>query len=169
MSLDLSIVIFTRNDAEHLGRCLASLAARPPRATFETIVETLFDVGKKLIQRLWDGIKEKWDQLVEWFLERLDDFAGLWPFSEPKNPKSPLRGLSKAGEAIVGNVFKGMKGAMPQLDAGVAGLGSPVFATNGGSRVYSSANTYNVYDERAMKTLLERERRVRRRQLERMM
>lgn len=38
MSLDLSIVIFTRNDAEHLGRCLASLAARPPRATFETIV-----------------------------------------------------------------------------------------------------------------------------------
>jgi GT2 family glycosyltransferase len=38
MSPDLSIIIFTRNDAGHLRRCLASLAAAPPRASFETLV-----------------------------------------------------------------------------------------------------------------------------------
>ncbi len=38
MSVTLSIVIFTRDDADHLRRCLASLAARPPSASFETIV-----------------------------------------------------------------------------------------------------------------------------------
>jgi len=38
MSLALSIVIFTRDDADHLGRCLSSLATDPPAVSFETIV-----------------------------------------------------------------------------------------------------------------------------------
>jgi len=34
----LSVVIFTRDDADHLARCLDSLALRPPRASFEVFV-----------------------------------------------------------------------------------------------------------------------------------
>jgi N-acetylglucosaminyl-diphospho-decaprenol L-rhamnosyltransferase len=34
----LSIVVFTRDDAGHLERCLASLAAAPPSARFEVVV-----------------------------------------------------------------------------------------------------------------------------------
>ncbi len=38
MSAELGIVVFTRDDAEHLGRCLAALEQRPPSASFEVVV-----------------------------------------------------------------------------------------------------------------------------------
>ena len=50
----------------------------------------------------------------------------MLPFSEPKDPSSPLRGLAKAGEAIVDQVRSGIERAaawslpdlrMPQAEA----------------------------------------------------
>lgn len=38
MSPLLSIVVFTRDDAEHVGRCLDTLRRAPPEATFEVLV-----------------------------------------------------------------------------------------------------------------------------------
>jgi N-acetylglucosaminyl-diphospho-decaprenol L-rhamnosyltransferase len=38
VSVDLAIVIFTRDDAEHLRRCLESIEASPPTASYEVIV-----------------------------------------------------------------------------------------------------------------------------------
>ena len=38
MSAELAIVVFTRDDADHLGRCLSSLEGAPPRTPFEVVV-----------------------------------------------------------------------------------------------------------------------------------
>jgi hypothetical protein len=54
---------------------------------------------------------------VGWFKSKLDDLTSLLPFSEPKDPTSPLRGLAQAGEAIVKNITAGMAAAVGQLDA----------------------------------------------------
>ena len=38
MNAELAIVVFTRDDAEHLGRCLASIEEAPPRTSYEVVV-----------------------------------------------------------------------------------------------------------------------------------
>jgi hypothetical protein len=104
--------------------------------------------GAAIVQEIWDGIKAKWDELVKWFEGKLQELRDQLPFSEPKDPSSPLYGLGESGAAIIDMILRGMvgrgsaladtmaeigeggivgmiasiEGAMPTLDAAVAGM-----------------------------------------------
>lgn len=70
-------------------------------------------VGAAIVQSIWDGIRGKWDELVNWFNDKLQELKDQLPFSEPKDPSSPLRGLARAGQALVENIQQGIEGATP--------------------------------------------------------
>lgn len=113
----------------------------------EGIATRFYEVGKAIVENIWNGIKEKWDELMDWFNDRLNDLAGLWPFSEPKDPRSPLRGLGKAGEAIVGNVLAGLELAMPRLDEALRGALMPAVAgadAAGGQATQTFGPTFQI-------------------------
>lgn len=65
-------------------------------------------VGESMINNIKEGITNGWEAFKEWFKSKLGDLAAALPFSEPKDPTSPLRGLGKAGQAIFKNIFAGM-------------------------------------------------------------
>ena len=73
--------------------------------------------GAAIVDAVKEGISNAWGELVDWFGDKLDDLTDLLPFSEPKDPTSPLRGLAKAGQSIVGNIQAGLAEAMPGLQA----------------------------------------------------
>lgn len=116
----------------------------------EGVLGRFYEIGKAIIQNLWNGIKNLWQELWDWFNDRLQDLADLWPFSEPKDPKSPLRGLSKAGEAIVKNVMEGLQRTMPELQTllqavitpatSIPVVAAPVPANGRGSTTYNEVN-----------------------------
>lgn len=91
-------------------------------------------IGRSIVDGIWAGLRAAWDGLQTWFADRLQDWRNMLPFSEPKDPSSPLRGLAKAGEAIVDQVRSGIERAaawslpdlrMPQAGGG----GSPITIT----------------------------------------
>lgn len=84
------------------------------------------DAGRALIQSLWDGITGKLDAMLEEVRRRLQELADLLPGSEPKDPTSPLRGLARRGQALIGNLQAGIDATSlalaPTLDAALGGL-----------------------------------------------
>lgn len=75
------------------------------------IGDKLYDGGKNIINDFWDGLKDKWGDVSDWFGRSLQDLRDLLPFSEPKDPDSPLRGLKKSGAALVDMFQSGMDAA----------------------------------------------------------
>lgn len=68
-------------------------------------------IGRAIVDGIWSGLQSAWGGLQSWFQDRLRDWRNMLPFSEPKDPSSPLRGLAKAGEAIVDQVRSGIERA----------------------------------------------------------
>lgn len=99
-------------------------------------------IGMAVINGIKDGITGAWGGLEQWFRNKLYDLRAMLPFSEPKDPSSPLRGLSQSGEAIVNMVRDGMERAgawtLPALQVpggAMAAASGPVSVTinvNGG-------------------------------------
>lgn len=89
------------------------------------IVSRMEAAGKAIVDAVKKGISDAWDGLVNWFNDRLNDLGNLLPFSEPKDPRSRLRGLSRAGEAIVSNILRGFDRAMPRLEMALASVAVP--------------------------------------------
>ncbi len=67
--------------------------------------------GRAIANGVWDGIKWAWEQGTDWFRRKLGDLRDLLPFSEPKDPTSPMRGLRKSGRAIVEQLQLGIEQA----------------------------------------------------------
>ena len=86
------------------------------------LADRMVAAGRAIVDKIKEGIAAAWGELTGWFQDRLNDLGNLLPFSEPKDPRSPLRGLSKSGEAFVSNWMAGFERAMPRLDAAVAGF-----------------------------------------------
>lgn len=100
--------------------------------TIENLPNGLYDVGVAVVQAIWDGIKAKWQELVDWFNKKLQELKDKLPFSEPKDSSSPLRGLNKAGESIVRNIQQGIQQAAP-LAVGAPLVGRSGTGGRGGS------------------------------------
>lgn len=90
-------------------------------------------IGMAVINGIRDGISSAWGGLQSWFEDKLQGLRNMLPFSEPRDPSSPLRGLSQSGEAIVNMVRDGMERAgawtlpnlqMPGGMASAAGAGA---------------------------------------------
>jgi predicted PurR-regulated permease PerM len=131
-------------DWESAGNTLQGILSRWQQFfsdAFAAIVRTIQNidwggVGRAILDTLWAGMRAAWDSGVDWFEDRLRDLRNMLPFSEPKDPSSPLRGLTKSGEAIVGMIQQGIDQAanwtLPALNgpsmAG-AGAGAPISIT----------------------------------------
>ena len=70
-------------------------------------------VGEAVMNTIWDGMRAVWDGIVDWLNAKLEWFRSQLPHSEPKDPRSPLRGLRQSGMAIVEMLREGMESAGP--------------------------------------------------------
>jgi trimeric autotransporter adhesin len=82
---------------------------------FNSLPDKVSGVGEAVMNSIWDGMRRVWDQLMAWLNEQLAAAADLLPGSEPKDPRSPLRGLKRRGAAIIGNLMEGMQAAGPLM------------------------------------------------------
>jgi len=139
----LALQVLT-GDWEGAGETLQGILSRWQeffRDAFNAIVSTIQNIdwggiGRAILDTLWAGMRAAWDSGVNWFEDRLRDLRNMLPFSEPRDPASPLRGLTRSGEAIVGMIQQGIDQAnawtlpdlrMPQM-AG-ATVGAPMTIT----------------------------------------
>lgn len=100
-------------------------------------------IGRAIVDGIWGGLRSAWGGLQSWFRDRLQEWRNMLPFSEPKDPSSPLRGLAKAGEAIVDQVRSGIERA---ADWTVPGLGLPQMATAAAAPMTITINISGVAD-----------------------
>ena len=77
----------------------------------------LYQSGRAFIDNFWRGIMDKFGEWEDWYRRKLQALRNLLPFSEPKDPSSPLRGLRQAGQGLVEQVQKG-------IDESAFGLGN---------------------------------------------
>ena len=92
----------------------------------------LFSAGAAIISSLWNGLRSKVDEMLGWLREQAQKISDLMPGSEPKDPTSPLRGLSNRGEAIMQNIQDGinrfgplrldLQSVVNQIGSGVSGV-----------------------------------------------
>jgi len=73
------------------------------------IWEKMKEAGRKIVEGIKKGIEEKWEALKNWFKDKLQKLRNLLPFSEPKDPTSPLRMLRQSGKAIITSVGEGIR------------------------------------------------------------
>lgn len=99
------------------------------RGNWNTLVEIVqalpgkvAGVGEAIVSAVWDGIRARWGELADWFNAKIQALRDKLPFSEPKDHTSPLYGLAKSGEALVGMLQAGIANA-PPLD--IAPLSMP--------------------------------------------
>lgn len=79
-------------------------------------LSALGDAGANIATAVWDGIKGEWWRVDSWFRQKLAELRNLLPFSEPKDPTSPLRGLVRSGESIVEMLQVGIDRASLSMD-----------------------------------------------------
>lgn len=85
-------------------------------------LDTIKAAGAAIVDAIRSGIANAWGGLIEWFRSKLADLANMLPWSEPRDPRSPLRHLSKAGEAIVGNIAAGFDTGAAKFASSLAGM-----------------------------------------------
>jgi phage-related protein len=98
-------------------------------------------VGRSVVDGIWRGMQGAWGGLQSWFDDRLQELRNQLPFSEPKDPASPLRGLADSGAAIVDQIRSGIEaagalvapglGMQPQAMAAGAGAFNITINVNG--------------------------------------
>lgn len=89
---------------------------------------SLFNGGKAIIGKLGEGIKAGAGAVIDaarWVARQVKN---IMPGSEPKDPRSPLRGLGKAGAAIVDNIGAGVTKRTAALRAKVIAMAELAFA-----------------------------------------
>lgn len=71
--------------------------------------KTLSGAGAALMSGFVSGVASKAKEAVDIVRDAVQKIRDLLPGSEPKDASSPLRGLSDAGEAIMGNIATGIR------------------------------------------------------------
>lgn len=130
-------------DFEGAGRTLKGIVDRWWtffRDAFDAIRRQILSIdwggiGRAVVDGIWRGMQNAWGGMQRWFEQRLQEMRNMLPFSEPKDPDSPLRGLADSGAAIVDQIRSGIEraGALVPPALGMqpagAGVGTPVAIT----------------------------------------
>lgn len=96
--------------------------------TWNSLPNRLAGTGEAIVMAVWDGIKAKWHELVDWFDDKLQELRDKLPFSEPKDKSSPLYGLSDSGAAMVEMIQSGIDSfgnGLPNVFASSLPTGAP--------------------------------------------
>jgi hypothetical protein len=112
------------------------------RGMLDGILPAMKEAGAAIVKAIKDGIAGAWDDLIGFVNDKLDGLTDLLPWSEPKDPRSPLRNLSRAGAAIVDNIATGLADAMPVLQAQLGAALNPAQQTAPVTTV--GGNTTNI-------------------------
>lgn len=99
----------------------------------------LGEAGESILDMVWDGLKTKWIEVSEWWTEKMQWLRDMLPFSEPRNPNSPLAGLRKSGEAIMSQLQLGMDTTsltLPTSNFGLMAAGASGSAPSGRGIVF---------------------------------
>lgn len=78
---------------------------------FGSLGDKFSEGASNLSDYFLEGIKSSWYKVENWFSDKLQALRDQLPFSEPKDPSSPLRGLKKSGQALVEMVQTGISAA----------------------------------------------------------
>jgi hypothetical protein len=116
-----------------LLRALQSLVDLLPGSEPKNPDSPLFGLGaagEAMVDNLWAGIRARWSALTQWWTAQLTWLRNQLPFSEPRDPASPLRGLVHAGEAISRQITEGMQRAPIRVTPVAAGALSAAVETN---------------------------------------
>jgi hypothetical protein len=100
-------------------------------------------IGRSVVDGIWRGMQASWGGLQSWFDDRLQELRNQLPFSEPRDPDSPLRGLADSGAAIVDQIRSGIEAAGSLM---APGLGMQPAAMGGSTSAYSSTINVNGGD-----------------------
>jgi hypothetical protein len=106
-----------------------------------TIPERMYQAGVNIVTSIWDGMKSKWVDMVDWFEGGVQKIRDFLPFSPAK--RGPLRDIHrlKLVETIAANIKAApMVNAMERATSGVMGVAmagvpramSPIAAGAGG-------------------------------------
>jgi hypothetical protein len=121
------------------------------------IPSMMYDAGVNIVNSIWDGMKSKWGEMVDWFEGGIQKIRDFLPFSPAK--RGPLRDIHrlKLVETIAANIKAApMVNAMERATSGVMGVAmagvpramSPIAAgagmSGGGSVVVNFNPTINV-------------------------
>jgi len=92
----------------------------------------LYKVGEAIVNNIWNGMKAKWKDMVNWFKSGLQDLRNMLPFSPAKT--GPLRDIHrlKFVETIAGSIKPG-----PMVSAMSKALAATKGAVKGGAKAMS--------------------------------
>ena len=74
----------------------------------EELLSFLYDFGALMVDRIKEGLDDHWWMMLDWLKKLLQDLKDWFPFSEPKNPESPLRDFAASGRALAENFAAGI-------------------------------------------------------------
>lgn len=90
----------------------------------------LWDSGASLVSGFWDGIKARWNQMVDWVRRGMANLRALWPFSPAKEGPFSGRGyVTHSGKALTTDFAASIRKGMPGVVSAVRGV---VGAAQGG-------------------------------------
>lgn len=122
---------FFRDGVKLIGDILAGLG------------EVLYNIGKSIIQGLWNGMKDVWNSVTGWL-----GSLGNWI----SNLKGPIQKdatlLTPHGKVIIGGLMNGMQSQMPALERQLKGYAKTIqntfgqqYATDISAKLSSSLNS----------------------------
>lgn len=123
-----------------------------------SIGPSLIGAGRALIENMWIGMSTGFTVLFSRARAKLQELRNLLPFSEPRDSTSPLRGLAKSGEAIVGQIQQGLDRASLNLN-GMLSTPTAAGATYGNMTVNVYGATDPTSTARAVDNVLNTRRR----------
>lgn len=91
----------------------------------------IYKSGGALVNSFLEGLQASWGTVETWFTDSLQGLRDKLPFSEPRDPASPLRGLAKSGKALIEQVQLGIDSASLNINSALpdAGLLAPALAS----------------------------------------
>ena len=96
------------------------------------LVKGFAAAGKAIVMAIVNGVKSAAGAVVDAVKGVISGARDLLPFSEPRNRSSPLHGLGRSGEAVMGNlssgVAKGAKGLKAQVTKALEAAYAPIRA-----------------------------------------
>lgn len=106
----------------------------------------MYNAGKSILESLWDGLKSKMAEIIDWLRGKLSEIVDMLPFSEPKDPTSPLRGLGKSGEAFASNWLAGLQRGFAGANVTIAGQMEDAVSATTNLAIYGGVTLYETQD-----------------------
>ena len=94
---------------------------------FGGLPKFLFDIGIDIVQGLWDGISDKWEDFIDWLWDKVGDIPGVLKKFLGINSPSRLM-AEEVGEPIPEGIAAGIEDGWPMIDSALNATGNAIVA-----------------------------------------